>query len=219
MNKTPNIETRADLRGRFRLMLNVQYVHRDKDGNIKLQFNENKLGIAILRFARRFITNPIDEAGQVKKGIFNKIAAYGVRIPFLTGNWQGYRFISNLVTDAGKAGVASRINGSGAEAAFTYIALGTGAVAANAADTTLGAESSASGLARAAATVSRVTTDVANDTARLTNAFSAGASLALTEAGVFNASSAGVLLARQVFSVVNLVSGDTYTPTWNFDVD
>src|SRR6185436_19532613 len=83
--------------------------------------------------------------------------------PFL-GVWSDKRIIRNLVTSAGKAGAASRINGSGGEAAFTYIALGTGATAANVADTTLQTESSTNGLSRANSTASRVTTSVTNDT-------------------------------------------------------
>jgi hypothetical protein len=183
-------------KGRFRIKLNVAYELRDKDGNIKPIFQEN----ALWKF-------------------FNKHFSVDWQIPYLFGNWSNQKVVSNLVTSAGQAGIASRINGSGAEAAFTYIALGTGTNAAAAGDTTLQTETSASGLARVAATASRVTTDVSNDTARLTTTFTAGASAALTEAGVFNASSNGTLLARQVFSAVNVVSGDTFTPTWNFDVD
>jgi len=127
--------------------------------------------------------------------------------------------ISNLVTDAGKAGVASRINGSGSEAAFTYIAVGTGATAADAADTTLQTEITDSGLARVAATASRVTVDVTNDGARLVTTFSVSGTKAVTESGVLNAASSGVLLARQVFSAINVVNGDSLQITWTFDVD
>lgn len=124
------------------------------------------------------------------------------------------RHIKNLITSAGKAGMASRCNGDGAEAAFTYLALGTGTGAAAAGDTTLGTESTDSGLARAAATCSRVTTTVTNDTAQLLKQWTASGSVAVTESGVLNAASAGTLLARQVFSAINCVSGDTLQITW-----
>lgn len=186
-------------RARFRLNLNVNYQLRDKEGNIKPLFALNKFGTWLL-----------------KHGIISPLTP---KIPFLLGNWTPNLTISNLVTDAGKAGVASRINGSGSEAAFTYIAVGTGTTAANASDTTLQTESASSGLSRGAATASRTTTDVTNDTATLSKTFSVTGSVAVTESGVFNASSSGVLLCRQVFSAINVVNGDSLTITWNIDVD
>jgi len=122
------------------------------------------------------------------------------------------------VTSAGKAGAASRINGSGGEAAFTYIATGTGTNAAAAGDTALQTELAASGLSRANATASRVTTSVTNDTAQLVNTFSVTGSQAVTESGVLNASSSGTLLARQVFSAINVVNGDSLQITWKFQM-
>jgi hypothetical protein len=140
-------------------------------------------------------------------------------IPVLFGMPSYSMTISNLVTNAGMAGVASRVNGNGAEAAFTYIAIGTGATAAAAADTTLVTEITTNGGQRANATASRTTTDVTNDTATLVNTFTFTGSFAVTESGVLNAASAGTLLARQVFSAINVVSGDSLQITWNFDVD
>lgn len=185
--------------------MNVRYVLKDKDGNVKPIFQEN--------FLARFL---------LKKGwlsplwINSKIAKY---VSPLLGFWSDSRMVSNLITNAGFAGVASRINGSGAEAAFTYIAVGTGTTAAAVTDTTLETETAASGLTRAAATVSRVTTDVTNDSARNTVTFTVTGTVAVTESGVLNASSSGVLLARQVFSAVNVVNGDSLAVTWTFDVD
>lgn len=191
---------------RFQIPFNVEYTLRDSNGNIKQMFQENRLA--------RFL---VGKKGWLSPLWINQWYATLLK-PFL-GSYADKRIVSNLVTDAGKAGVASRINGSGAEAAFTYIAVGTGATAANAADTTLGTELAASGLSRVAATASRVTTDVTNDSARLTTTFSVSGSAAVTESGVFNAASSGVLLARQVFSAINVVSGDSLTITWTFDVD
>ena len=204
---------------RFHLQQNVRYELRDKFGNIKKLFVENKLGTKILEFIRSFVSNPIDSDGQVKPGLMNYLAAYGLRIPFITGVWSDSRLISNLVVSAGAAGVASRINGAGSEAAFTYIAVGIGTTAAAAGNTTLESEIVNSGLARAAATASRVTTDVTNDTAQLLYTFSVTGTKAVTESGVLNAASAGTLLARQVFSAVNVVNGDSFQVTWKFDVD
>ncbi len=205
--------------GRFHIEFNVEYVHKDAHGNVKQLFVENKLGTAILRLFRHFNPNPIDGDGQVKEGLLNYLSAYGLRIPYITGRWSSKRKISNLITTVGKALVAGRINGSGAPAAATYIAVGTGATAADVADTDLDAEIVDSGLERANSAVSLVTTDTANDSARLSNTFTVTGTKAIVESGVFNAAVAGTMLARQVFSTVNVVNGDSFQVTWTFDVD
>jgi hypothetical protein len=76
-----------------------------------------------------------------------------------------------------------------------------------------------SGLERAAGTTSRVTTDVTNDTAQVTKTFSVSGSTAVTEAGLLDSASTGILLARQVFSAINVISGDTLAITWKLDID
>lgn len=204
---------------RFRIKQNVEYVLKDKFGNVKKLFCENSLGKFLLETFREINPDCINENGQVKSGLMNHLAAYGLRIPFITGVWSDSRLITNLVVSAGSAGVASRINGAGGEAAFTYIAVGTGTNAAAAGDTTLQTEITDSGLARANATASRVTTDVTNDTAQDLYTFSVTGTKAVTESGVLNAASTGTLLARQVFSAVNVVNGDSLQVTWKFDVD
>lgn len=205
--------------GVFGIGYNVEQVLVDKNGKVKQLFAENRLGVFLLELFRSITPNPINEEGQVKPGLLNYLSAYGLRIPFLTGLWSDARCQHNLVTNAGLAGVASRINGSGGEAAFTYIAVGTGATAASTSDTALQTEIVGSGLDRVSATVSRVTVDVTNDGARLTTTFSVTGTKAVTESGVLNASSSGTLLARQVFSAVNVVNGDSLQVTWTFDVD
>jgi hypothetical protein len=182
----------------FNIPFNVKYVLRDKDGNIKPIFQENRLFVWLM-----------------KKAI---LSPHAPKIPFLLGTWQTAKSLSNLVVSAGKAGAASRINGAGAEAVFTYIALGTGTNAAAAGDTALQTESSTNGLSRANSTASRVTTSVTNDTAQLQNTFSVTGTVAVTESGVLNAASTGTLLARQVFSAINVVNGDSLQITWKFQM-
>lgn len=186
------------LNGRFKLKENVTYELRGKDDVIKPLFQENEVYKFLLKHGLASHFNPI---------------------PGIHGYFAPQKQVSNLITTVGKALVAGRINDSGTPAAATYIAVGTGTTAANIADTTLETESAASGLSRAAGTVSLVTTDTTNDTARVSKAFSVTGTVAVTESGVLNASSAGTLLARQVFSAINVVNGDTLTVTWNFDVD
>lgn len=202
----------------FHIRENVEIRVLNPDGSYKKLFRMNKLGELLLRKLRELVKDPIDEAGQVKAGLLNKLAAYGLRIPFVTGSWGESLQVANLVPDAGKALVASRINGAGSEAVVTYIALGTGTTAAAASDTALEAEIIDSGLERASATVSRTTTTVANDTAVLTYTWTATGSKAVTESGCFNAASAGTMLNRQVFSAINLSSGNSFQVTHNFAI-
>lgn len=184
--------------GRFSLKQNVDYVLRDKDGNLKSLFQPNALGIRLM-----------------KAGI---LSPRTIKVPFLFGNYASQMTISNLVTDAGKAGVAGLINGVVTNF-FEYIAIGTGAVAPAAGDTALGAEISTGGGARAAGTTSRVTTDVTNDTAQVVVTFNFTSTFAVTESGVLDSAAAGTLLARQTFSAINVVNGDSLQVTWKFDVD
>ncbi len=130
------------------------------------------------------------------------------------GKIKDQREVQNLIVSAGKAGAASRINGAGSEAAFTYLAVGTGATAAAAGDTALQTEITDSGLARASATCTRVTTSVTNDTAQLAYTWSVSGTKAVTECGILNAASTGTLLGRQVFTAVNVQSGDSLAVTY-----
>jgi len=135
------------------------------------------------------------------------------------GKLKEVRELHNLVVAAGKAGIASRINGSGGEAAFTYIAIGTGTTSPANGNTTCETEITTNGGARANGTASRVTTDDTNDTAQVVVTYNFTGSFAVTESCLLNASSAGTLLSRQTFSAVNVVSGDALTVTWKIDVD
>jgi hypothetical protein len=193
----------------FPLDENVEYVLRDKHGNIKPLWNDNKLCQFLLKhnlLSPHWINNP------VQKFLLS---------PFL-GHFANSKVVANGVTDAGKAGVASRINGSGSAAAFTAIGIGTGTTAFAAGDTALETEKKADGtaasgvhaLATASVTASRVTTTVTNDTAQLVGTISFTATLAVTESGVFNADTNGTLLCRQTFTAVNVVSGDSLQVTW-----
>jgi len=132
------------------------------------------------------------------------------------GKVKDTRIIKNLIVDAGLAGMASRCNGSGSEAAFTYLAVGTGTTAANASDTALGTEITDSGLARTSATCTRTTTTKTNDTAKLDHTWSVTGTKAVTEAGALNAGSSGTLLGRQVFSAINVANGDSLQLTYEF---
>ena len=127
------------------------------------------------------------------------------------------REIKNLIVTAGKAAMAALCITDVAETAFDYIAIGTGVVAADADDTTLGTEiTTLGGERRGGADVvgTRVTTTVTDDTAQLVTTFTFTGAFAITESAILNAASTGDLLARQVFAAINVTSGDSLQITW-----
>ena len=117
-------------------------------------------------------------------------------------------WIKNIITNAGKAQVAL-LMGDATATPFTYLAVGTSATAVAATDTTLTAEIIDTGLARAAATVSRVTTTVTNDTLQLAYTWTASGSKTVEEAGIFNASSAGTMLGHALTTSQVLANGQS----------
>lgn len=121
------------------------------------------------------------------------------------GNLKEQRDIDNLVVTSGLGYIASRMKDATATA-MSHMAIGTGTTAAAAGDTTLGTE-----LDRNALT----STTVASNQIEYVASWSAGDGTgAITEAGLFNAASAGTMLARTVFSVVNKAANDTLSITW-----
>lgn len=180
---------------------NVEYVLRDRNGNIKPLFQENKIALWL-----------------VKRGFLHPHTRL-IYIPVvnrLFGHWSTKKVVKNIMTNTGLAESAARWNAATAAAAFNYIALGTGTTAAAAGDTALQTETSAAGLARGAATAQRFTTTVTNDTAENVRTFtntSAG-TVNVSESGVLNASSGGVLGCRQVFTAIPVAVNDSLTTTW-----
>jgi hypothetical protein len=117
---------------------------------------------------------------------------------------------NNLVVTAGKNWVADRM--ADANTVMTHMAIGTGTTAAAAGDTALGTE-----LDRNALTTSGGT--VTSNTIQYACTWAAGDGTgAVTEAGIFDASTSGDMLARTVFSVVNKGASDSMTITWTITV-
>jgi len=115
----------------------------------------------------------------------------------------------NLVVTVGKNFVASRMVGT-ASAVMSHMAVGSNNTAAAAGDTALGAE-----LGRVALATSTATTNVVTYTATFPAGTGTGA---IVEAGIFNASSAGTMLCRTVFAVVNKGVDDALSITWTITI-
>ncbi len=100
------------------------------------------------------------------------------------------------ITDAGLAVVAKRLNGSGADAAFTQIATGTGSTAESTSHTALVTENTAGGSGRAAATC----TQEGIGDSKWVRTFNFTGNVTVREIGIFNAPSGGTMFLRHVLS-------------------
>lgn len=127
-----------------------------------------------------------------------------------TGAVKQELHVPNLITTAGKNFIADQLSNTPGSTKMTHMAIGTSSTAAAVGDTTLGTE-----LDRNALTSSTDSGAVLT----LVGDWAAGDGTgAITEAGIFNAASSGVMLARSVFSVINKGAGDTLSITWTITI-
>lgn len=123
------------------------------------------------------------------------------------GNLKAVRGVDNVVVTVGKNYLALWLTQATQSSYFMgYLALGTGTNAASASDTALQTELST----RVAGTLSS-STNVWQSQATFGPGVDTGA---ITEAGIFSASTSGTMFARQVFAVVNKAAGDSLQLTW-----
>ncbi len=124
------------------------------------------------------------------------------------GNIKQEQFIPNLVVTVGKNWIASRMKDTGIPVQMSHMAVGAGTVAPAVGDTALGSELGRVALTTAGGTVS-------NNEVTYTATFPAGTGTgAITEAGILNAASAGTMLCRTTFAVVNKGANDTVAISW-----
>lgn len=117
--------------------------------------------------------------------------------------------VPNTVVTSGKVWVAQRMNN--VNTVMTHMAIGTGSTAVAAGNTTLATE---------VARVTLTSTTVNANTIVYVGTFPAGTGTgAIVEAGTFDASSAGDMLCRTVFSVVNKGANDSMVITWSVTVN
>lgn len=120
-------------------------------------------------------------------------------------------YLKNLVVTTGKNHMAARLVGT--PTAMGWMALGTGTNAPAVGDTGLQTEIAGSRITIASATS-------AANVVTFSTTFGAGIGTgAVTEAGIFNASSAGTMLSRVTFSVVSKGPSDTMSITWTISVN
>jgi phage-related tail fiber protein len=128
---------------------------------------------------------------------------------YRNGTLIAERHVHNILTDAGAAHIADRMSGL-TQTAMTHMAIDDVDTTPDASDTTLGSE-----LARR--TCSKAQLTGANDhKVRYTCNFPAGTGTGVVvEAGIFNASSGGTMLARVTFSELRKSSLDNITLYWD----
>jgi hypothetical protein len=127
------------------------------------------------------------------------------------GNVKQSQDIPNLVVSSGLAFIASRMKDT-TDAAMSHMAVGSGTTAAAAGDTALETQ--------IGSRVSLTSTTVTSNAVAYVATFAAGTGTgAITEAGIFNASTAGTMLCRTVFSVVNKGADDTLQITWTITLN
>lgn len=125
-------------------------------------------------------------------------------------NGEIVKEIPNTIVTAGKNDIASLITGSGS--AMTHMGVGTGTTGVVAGNTTLETEVDRNALVTSGGVAS-------TNTVEFESVWNAGDGTgALTEAGLFSASTGGTMLARTVFSVVNKSASDILTITWTVTV-
>lgn len=127
------------------------------------------------------------------------------------GNLKEERDIKNVVVTVGKVYMATWLAAATqADYFMKYVGLGTGTTAASASDTALETE-----------LATRATGTITSSGAvwQSVSTFNAGVDTgAITEAGIFSASSSGTMLARQVFSAINKGASDSLQVTWQITI-
>ena len=117
--------------------------------------------------------------------------------------------VDNLVVDDGLAYIASRMAGTSL-GVMSHMAVGDGTTNPAAGDSALESQ-----LGRVALTSTTVTDNAVEYVAT----FGAGTGTgAVTEAGIFNASSGGTMLCRTEFAVINKGASDSMTITWTVTI-
>ena len=181
--------------------------------NVALAF----LGIVAVSMGTTYAVMPAFQAETIANsstmGIVGHVTAV---VHDAEGNIVGYRQADNEVVNGGITDIVGQVftDLTDATAQYDFIEAGIGGVAAGATDTDV--TTLVGGCARVAGAFSDGGASAGQTTITATATFS-GASCegeAIVEAGIFNAASAGTMLARNTFTSVTLGSGDSLSLTW-----
>lgn len=132
------------------------------------------------------------------------------------GNIKEQKTVPNLVVAIGKNLIASRLAGfvSGANNTMSHMAVGTGTSSPVSSETTLKMQ-----IANSRVPLTSTVVETGSNVVTYTATFGAGIGTgAITEAGIFNSSTAGVMLCRTVFFAVNKDISDSLTINWSITI-
>lgn len=134
-----------------------------------------------------------------------------IKVTSASGQVKENIVVPNLVVSVGKEFIAARMK-DGGPVEMSHMAIGSGSTAAVVGNTGVETEQGRVALTTAGGSVSgAVITYEAT--------FPAGTgTAAITEAGIFNAATSGVMLCRTVFNVVNKGADDTLSITWTVTI-
>lgn len=122
-------------------------------------------------------------------------------------------WLATVFVNGGTAIITNRVIQAGT--APKNIGWGIGTTAAAVGDTALQTESAPTTAGgRTVGTESRTTITQTNDNYQVVGTVTAGSTLAITEAGLFDNVTAGNMLIHSIFTAVNVVSGDSIAFTW-----
>lgn len=153
-------------------------------------------------------------AGAMATGIRNDVTPVGrlylAKINAATGLREDYGLVcTKVVTDAGVNYLCGAFQGTGNLASnFKYHGSGTGTTAESAAQTALVTE------VATRATGSQ-TVGGASNVYRTVGSITYSGAFAITEHGIFSASSAGTMLDRSVFAAINVAASDVIEFTYD----
>lgn len=159
--------------------------------------SKRTIEIGLAELAKRAKEQNMDVVANMHAQVFGK-----------DGKLKDERHSRNTVVTAGLNFIADQLSASPGSSAMSHMAVGTNNTAVDAGDTTLNTEldrNALDSLTDSGAVLTAVATWAAGD-----------GTGAIVEAGVFNASSSGTMLARTVFSVINKGASDSLVITWTF---
>lgn len=122
--------------------------------------------------------------------------------------------MATVFAHSGKAWVVTKLNDSSATS-MNRVAWGTGAGTAASADTTLFTEA---GETRATGAITQQTTTITGDTYQVIGTLTSTSNKTITNAGLFDAASAGNLLIKGDFTGIPLLTNDSIEFTFKLQV-
>ncbi|AFS81814.1 hypothetical protein NKOR_09845 [Candidatus Nitrosopumilus koreensis AR1] len=168
-----------------------------------------------------FSAYPTTENSEMYSESSNIMGHITLTVADVDGNIVDYVQTDNLVVDVGIDTMGDLIfpninlNGNATDSQFSWIGIGTNNTAANASDVGIG--TAISGCARVQDGTVTGDSSVSGEITVTVDASFSGANCAgaVVEAVLMNDGSSGELLARQVFSAVNVGASDTLTVSWD----